>query len=127
MLDDWPGTLDTRFAVERDDGLRRLAPVVCEEEIRGGCEAAPGAAHRAAAKDVLGRKADKDLPPQDLLRECGGGSGDAAAARPRSYSCGCRFRGGLITPDRRRVLDAERYDDDPVPPRDPNAGRGVRC
>jgi hypothetical protein len=54
--------LDTVCAVEREEGERWLTPVVGEKEIRGRGEATPGAADRAAAKDVLGPKADKDLP-----------------------------------------------------------------
>jgi hypothetical protein len=76
-------------AVEREQRERRLAPVVGKEEIGGGGEAAPGAADQAAAENVLGRKANKYLPRQDLLREGGREGGHAAAARP----CRCSSRG----------------------------------
>jgi hypothetical protein len=83
-------------AVEREQRERRLAPMVSVEEIGGGGEAAPGAADQAAAENILGRKADKYLPHQDLLREGGsegGEGGHAAAARPRH--CSSRgFRAG---------------------------------
>jgi hypothetical protein len=39
-----------------------LAPVVGEEEIMGGGEAAPVSAYCAAAEKILGWKTDKDLP-----------------------------------------------------------------
>jgi hypothetical protein len=58
-LEDW---ISMGCAVEREERERRLESVVGEDEIDGGGEAVPGAADRAAAEDILGRKADKDLP-----------------------------------------------------------------
>jgi hypothetical protein len=58
-LEDW---ISMGCAVEREERERRLESVVGEDEIDGGGEAVPGAADRAAAEDILGRKADKDIP-----------------------------------------------------------------
>jgi hypothetical protein len=107
--------------VERDEGYRRLAPVVSEEEARGGGDAAPGTANRAAAEDVLGRKAGKDLPHKDLLWECGGGSGDAAATRPRRYSSWPHSLDRCS-----RVLEKEGCDEDRAPLRSPRDPRDPR-
>jgi hypothetical protein len=57
------GHVDWRCTeLESKEEERWLAPVVDEDEIRGGGEAAPLAADCAAAEDILDRKADKDLP-----------------------------------------------------------------
>jgi rRNA maturation protein Nop10 len=85
-------------------------PVVGEEETRGGGDAAPRSANHAASKDVLGRKADKDLPHEDLLRECGDGGGDTASVRPRRHSWRSWF-------DRCRVAEKEGCDEGRAPPR----------
>jgi hypothetical protein len=85
VVADWRAILGDVCAVECEEGERWLSSVVGEEEIRSGGEVAPGTANRTAAKDVLGRKAHKDLVHQNILREGGGGSGDAAAARPRRW------------------------------------------
>jgi hypothetical protein len=116
VLEDWQGCI-IGTAVEGEEGKRRLAPVVGEEEIRGSGEASPEAENRSAPKDVLGRKAEEDLPLQDVTREGGGGGGDAAAARPRRCSWR-RFRGSglLITAGRCRALDYERYNEEPAAP-----------
>jgi hypothetical protein len=81
-LEDWIGI---GCAIQREEGVRRLAPVVGEDKIAGGGESAPGAADSTTAEDILGRETDKDLPHQDVLWEGDGGSGSAAAS-PRRYS-----------------------------------------
>jgi hypothetical protein len=92
VLEDWQGCI-LGTAVEGEEGKRRLAPVVGEEEIRGSGEASPEAANRSAPKDVLGRKAEEDLPLQDVTREGGGGCAPTSLLQvevPSWWSpCGC--------------------------------------
>jgi hypothetical protein len=57
-LEDW---ICTVCAVESEEEARWLAPIVGEQKIRGGGEAAPVAANGAAAENILDRKTDKDL------------------------------------------------------------------
>jgi hypothetical protein len=61
-------TEDPRF-VAGEDGEAWLASVVCQEEVAGGGDCAPGAADGAAAQEVLGGQAHEDLEAEDLLRD----------------------------------------------------------
>jgi hypothetical protein len=54
---------------EEDEAEGGLVAVVCQEEVAGGGEAAPGAADGPAAQEVLGGQAHEDLQGEDLLRE----------------------------------------------------------
>jgi hypothetical protein len=47
--------------------------VVGEEKLGVAAEAAPGAADRAAAEELLGRQAVQDLPQDEIVREDGAG------------------------------------------------------
>jgi hypothetical protein len=79
--------------------------VVSKEEISGGGEAAPGSADRAAPENILGRKANKYLPHQDLLRKGKSEGGDAAAARPRRHYSYRGFCSDLLSLDHIAVVD----------------------
>jgi hypothetical protein len=57
-LEDW---ICTGCAIESEEEARWLAPVVGEEKIGGGGEAAPVSANGAAAENILDWKTDKDL------------------------------------------------------------------
>jgi hypothetical protein len=47
--------------------------VVGEEKLGVAAQAAPGAADRAAAEELLGRQAVQDLPQDEIVREDGAG------------------------------------------------------
>jgi hypothetical protein len=74
--------VDPRF-VAGEDGEAGLVAVVCQEEVAGGGDCAPGAADGAAAEQVFGWQADKDLLDDDLIEE-------SREERPRSNCYGRR-------------------------------------
>jgi hypothetical protein len=54
---------------EEDEVEGGLVAVVCQEEVAGRGEAAPGTTDGPAAQEVLGGQAHEDLQGEDLLRE----------------------------------------------------------
>ena len=94
---------DVAVSAAGEDGEGGLVAVVGEEEVAGGGEAAPCAAHQAAAEEGFGGKPYQDVPDDEDLRE-----GDAGAERRRE-SCrrrrrrhGCRRRQWSVVSDEAR-------------------------